>query len=85
MSQKALKRNSYWLMERNKKQTDVKKSKLKELHTIEHLSKHETKLEKCSFVENCSEKARQKKNMENAIKCSKISKNFSYSGLFKKV
>ena len=29
MSGKALKRNSYWLMERNKKQTDVEKIKLK--------------------------------------------------------
>ena len=85
MSGKALKRNSYWLRERNKKQTDVKKNKLKELRAIYNPSKHKVKLlENCSFVEKCVEKARQKKNVENAIKYSKTSKDFSYPGVFKK-
>ena len=85
MSGKALKRNSYWLRERNKKQTDVKKNKLKELRAIYNQSKHKVKLlENCSFVEKCVEKARQKKNVENAIKYSKTSKDFSYPGVFKK-
>ena len=85
MSQKALKRNSYWLMERNKNQTDVKKNKLKELHAIDNPSKHKIKLKNCGFVKTCVEKAKQKKNMENAIKYSKASKEFFYPGEFKKV
>ena len=84
MSGKALKRNSYWLRERNKKQTDVEKCKLEELHTIENLSKKRVKLRKCSFVEECGQKALQKKIMENFIKCSKTSKDFTYSSKIKK-
>ena len=76
MSGKALKRNSYWLRERNKKQTDVKKSKLEELHTTEHLSKNRIKLGKCSFVEKCCQKAKQKKISEKAVKIAKGSKEF---------
>ena len=83
MSGKALKRNSYWLRERVKKQTNVKKSKFKELHAIEHLSKHKTKLENCSFVENCGKKAKQKKDVENAIKYSKTNKDLSYPSAFR--
>ena len=83
MSGKALKRNSYWLMERNKNQTDVKKYKLKELHAIDNPSKHKIKLENCSFVENCGEKAKQKKDVENAIKYSKTNKDLSYPSVFR--
>ena len=85
MSGNSLKRNSYWLRERNKKQTDVEKIKLKELRAIDYLSKHKTKLINCSFVKKCVGKAKQKKNMNNAIKYSKTSKNFSYPGVFRKV
>ena len=88
MSPKALKRNSYWLMERNKNQTDVKKNKLKELHAIDNPSKHKIKLESCSFVEKSVEKAKQKKNVENAINNSKTIlqklKKLFYQGMFNK-
>ena len=88
MSQKALKRNSYWLMERNKNQNDVKKYKLKDLHAIENPSKHKIKLESCSFVENSVGKARQKKNVENAINNSKTIlqklKKLFFQGMFNK-
>ena len=85
MSGKALKRNSYWLRERNKKQTDVEKYKLKQLLSIYSPSKHKIRLKNCSFIEKIVKKARQKKNIENAIKHSKNSKEFSYPGMFKKV
>ena len=84
MSGKALKRSSYWLRERNKKTADVKNSKLEELCTIEHLRKHGIRLENCSFVEKCGQKAQQKKVMENAIKYSKTSKGFFYPSMFRK-
>ena len=83
MSERASKRSSYWLRERNKKQTDAKKSSLEEQHKIEYLSKHEIKLGKCSFVKECGQKAKQKKIMKNAIKYSTTSKNFSYPSVFK--
>ena len=84
MSGKALKRNPYWLRERNKKKTDVKKNETEKLHTIEHLYKHTVRLENCSFVEKCGQIAQQKKTMESAIKYSKTSKDFSSPSLFRK-
>ena len=77
MSRKALKQNSYRL----KEQTEAKNGKLVELHTVDYPKKHEDGLENFSFVEKCSEKAQQKKIMENAIKCSKNSKDFSCSSM----
>ena len=85
MSGNALKRSSYWLVEKNKKQTDVVKIKFKKICAIYNPSKHKSKLENCSFVKTCVEKAKQKKYMENAIKYSKASKEFFYPGEFKKV
>ena len=85
MSGKALKRTAYWLKERNKKTTDVKKYTLEELHTNEHISKHEIKLDNYSFVETCGQKAQQKKIMENAIRYSKGSKDFNFSSIFRKL
>ena len=85
MSQKALKRNSYWLMERNKKQTDVEKIKFKKICAINNPSKHKSKLKNSSFVKTCVEIAKQKKTTENAIKYSKASKEFFYPSEFKKV
>ena len=37
------------------------------------------------FLEKCSQLAKQKKIMENALKYSKPSKNFSYPSLLKKL
>ena len=85
MSGKSLKRNSYWLMERNKKQTDVEKIKFKKICEIDNPSEHKIKLKNCSFVKMCVEKAKQKKTTENAIKYSKASKEFFYPSEFKKV
>ena len=83
MSGKALKRDSYWLRERNKKQTDVEKNKSKELHAIDYQSKHKNNFKNFSFVEKCSEKAKQMKNMENAILYSKNSKDLFYPSVFR--
>ena len=82
MSGKALKRNLYLLREKNKKKAGVKNCKLEELHTIDYPDKHDVGLENCSFVEKSVVKAKQKKNMENAIKYSKTSKHFSYHSMF---
>ena len=83
MSGRASKRDSYWLREKNKKQTDAKKNNLEKQHTIEHPSKHKTKLENCIFVEKSVEKAQRKKIMENAIIYSKTSKDFSYPSVLR--
>ena len=77
MSGKDLKRNSHWLMEKNKEQTGSKKSKIVEQNTIDYPNKLNDGLKNNSFVEKCSEKAQQKKIMENAIKYSKTSRDFS--------
>ena len=88
MSGRASKLDSYWLRERNKKQTDAKKSNLEKQHTIEHPSKHKIKLENCSFVEKSVENAIQKKNVENAINNSKTIlqklKKLFFQGMFNK-
>ena len=77
MSEKDLKRNSHWLKEKNQEQTDAKKRKILEHNKIDYPNKNEGGLENYSFVEKCSEKAQQKKIMENAIKYSKTSRDFS--------
>ena len=77
MSGKALKRYSHWLKEKIKEQTDTKKGKIVQQNTIDYPNKYEGGLENYSFVEKCSEKAQQKKIMENAIKYSKTSRDFS--------
>ena len=77
MSGKALKRNSQWLKEKNKEKTDAEKGKIVEQNTIDYPNKHRGELENYSFFEKCSEKAQQKKIVENAIKYSKTRRDFS--------
>ena len=78
MSGKDLKRNSYWLKDRCKKTIDVKRSKLEDLQTSEHLSK----LEVCSFVTKCILEAQKKKMIENAFKNLTASKEYFYQSMF---
>ena len=77
MSGKDLKRNSHWFKEKNQEQTDAKKGKIVEQNTIDYPNKLDDGLKNHSFVEKCSEKAQQKKIVENAIKYSKTSRDFS--------
>ena len=83
MSGRASKCDSYWLRERNKKQTDVEKNKSKELHAIDYPNKHKNNFKNFSFVEKCSENAKQMKNMENANLYSKTSKDLFYPSVFR--
>ena len=82
MSGKDLKRNSYCLKDRNKKAIDVKRSKLKDPQTTEHLSKLKRKIEVCIFVAKCIKEAQQKKIMENAFKNLTASKDYSSLSMF---
>ena len=82
MSGKDLKRNSYWLKDRCKKTIDVKRSKLEDLQTSEHLSKLENKVEVCSFVTKCIIEAQKKKILENAFKNLTASKEYSNQSMF---
>ena len=82
MSGKDLKRNSYWLKDRNKKAIDVKRSKLKNSQTTEPLSKLERKIDVCIFVAKCRKEAQQKKIMENAFKNLTANKDYSALSMF---
>ena len=82
MSKNDLKRNSYWLRDRNKKTTGGSKSKLEYLQTTEHLSKHKNKIKFCTFVKSCITKAQKKKIMENSFRNLTASKNYSYPSMF---
>ena len=77
MSGSALKRISPWLKEKCMEQTDAKKGKIIEQNTIDYPYKYEGGFENYSFVKRCSEKAQQKKIVENAINYSKTSRDFS--------
>ena len=84
MSGKNLERISYLLREKNKKTADVKMCKLEEVHSIEHLNKHEIALKSCSVVEKCITKAQEKKIIENAFKNFTASKEYSFPSMFNK-
>ena len=79
MSEKKSKRSPYRLREGNKKTYNEKKIRLE--YKQQAYTSHQSKLEICSFVEECLRKAQNKKDVDIKIRNLTKSMNNSYSGL----